>query len=67
MLLVGDELSKAGSYLKAACLMGVLKPQTSNGLNLVSAPAYAKELGMQASVQIWTYEKNNLAKTSFVI
>lgn len=42
----GSSLSKAGSYLSAAVLTGLLASKAQNGLNLVSAPALAKELGV---------------------
>lgn len=43
----GESLKKAGSYLSAAVMVGLLGSQSSNGLNLVSAPAHAKEMGLQ--------------------
>ena len=43
----GDKLQKAGSYLGAAVLVGALRSDSSNGLNLVSAPALAKQLGVK--------------------
>jgi len=43
----GETLSKAGSYLGASLLVGLLKSSTSNGLNLVSAPAAAKAAGIK--------------------
>ena len=46
---VGDSLKSAGGYLTAAVLVGLLKGRSENGLNLVSAPAYAKELGFKVS------------------
>lgn len=47
----GPGMKKAGSYLSAAALMGMLKAQTQNGLNLVSAPALGKELGIQVAAE----------------
>ena len=44
---VGSGLENAASYLGAAVLVGVLRPKSQNGLNLVSAPAVAKEMGLQ--------------------
>ena len=47
----GETLSKAGSYLGASLLVGLLKSSTSNGLNLVSAPAAAKAAGIKVKTQ----------------
>jgi len=47
----GATLAKAGSYLGAAALVGLLKPVSQNGLNLVSAPAFAKEAGIQVTTE----------------
>ena len=46
----GSGLENAASYLGAAVLVGVLRPKSQNGLNLVSAPAVAKEMGLKVSV-----------------
>ena len=46
-MLLGESLAKAGSYLEAALAVGLLKNSTSNGLNLVSAPAAAKQAGIK--------------------
>ena len=43
----GSSLQKAGSFLGAAALVGLLGTTTSNSLNLVSAPALAKKLGVK--------------------
>ena len=43
----GSSLKEAGSYLKVAALVGLLKTQSQNGLNLVSAPGYAKQIGVE--------------------
>ena len=43
----GGSLNGASSYLSAAVQMGILKSQSGNGLNLVSAPAAAKEVGIK--------------------
>eukprot|EP00918_Siedleckia_nematoides_P025332 GHVU01054678.1.p1 GENE.GHVU01054678.1~~GHVU01054678.1.p1 ORF type:complete len:530 (+),score=45.78 GHVU01054678.1:106-1695(+) len=47
----GDDMKRAGSYLSAAVLVGLLKTQSGNGLNLVSAPAMAKDIGLQIAVE----------------
>ncbi|KAI0240729.1 D-3-phosphoglycerate dehydrogenase [Lamellibrachia satsuma] len=47
----GSGLENAASYLGAAVLVGVLRPKSQNGLNLVSAPAVAKEMGLQVSTE----------------
>ncbi len=46
----GASLKSAGSYLAAAGMMGLLKPQSQNGLNLVSAPALGKSIGIKVRV-----------------
>ena len=46
-LSAGASLKDAGCYLQAAVLVGLLNSQSQNGLNLVSAPALAKEIGIQ--------------------
>ena len=43
-------MKKTGPVLCAAVLMGMLHNATSNGHNLVSAPAHAKEIGANVSV-----------------
>ena len=48
--LSGCGLKKTGPALCAAVLMGMLQQSTKNGHNLVSAPAYAKDLGAKVSV-----------------
>lgn len=47
----GSGLENAASYLGAAVLVGVLRPKSQNGLNLVSAPAVAKEMGLKVSTE----------------
>lgn len=47
----GASLRKAGSYMKAAVMVGLLRPKSQNGLNLISAPAYAKEMGLQVGTE----------------
>ncbi|XP_070566714.1 D-3-phosphoglycerate dehydrogenase-like [Ptychodera flava] len=47
----GTDLESAGSFLPAAVAVGVLKAQVANSLNLVSAPFYAKELGIKITCQ----------------
>ena len=46
-LFAGASLKEAGSYMKVAALVGLLKVQSQNGLNLVSAPACAKQVGLE--------------------
>ena len=43
----GSSLKETGSYLKVAALVGLLKTHSQNGLNLVSAPGYAKQIGVE--------------------
>ncbi|XP_077977975.1 D-3-phosphoglycerate dehydrogenase-like [Glandiceps talaboti] len=43
----GPELKACSSFLSAAVAMGLLKVQVANSLNLVSAPFYAKQLGIK--------------------
>jgi len=43
----GAALKQSGTYLQAAALVGLLRGDKLNGLNLVSAPAKAKEMGLQ--------------------
>ena len=47
MSVTGPGLENAASYLSAAVLVGLLRSNSQNGLNLVSAPAVAKEMGLQ--------------------
>ncbi len=55
----GSAVEKGGSYLSAAALVGLLRSGSKNGLNLVSAPAVAKEIGIQVNesyhVHAWSY------------
>ena len=47
----GESLKKAGSFMSAAVLAGVLKSNPAAGdgvtLNLINAPALAKQLGVE--------------------
>ena len=47
MSVAGPGLENAASYLSAAVLVGLLRSNSQNGLNLVSAPAVAKDMGLQ--------------------
>ncbi|CAH1789717.1 unnamed protein product [Owenia fusiformis] len=47
----GSSMKGAGAYLKSAVLMGLLKVQVNNGINLVNAPMFAKDNGVQAKTE----------------
>jgi len=47
----GAALKQSGTYLSAAALVGLLRGDKVNSLNLVSAPARAKTLGIQCNIE----------------
>jgi len=51
ILTEGSAMNKAGSYLGAAALVGLLQSVSQGGLNLVSAPALAKDMGVQVAAE----------------
>ena len=49
---ISGESLKSASYLEAAVMMGLLESQSKDTLNLVNAPALAKELGIKVSMSL---------------
>ncbi|XP_064648038.1 D-3-phosphoglycerate dehydrogenase-like [Lineus longissimus] len=47
----GPGLDKSGSYLGAAVLAGLLRLQCNGFLNLVNAPVFAKEMGIEITTE----------------